>query len=187
MAAAAAIGMIIAAGAAIAKGVSNINQANAEADARELQAREVNIKAVRDEALLRKRGREFAGGQVAGFAASGAASMEGSPLLVLEDTLASIEEEAMAIRHGAEFRAGQLLTSARTLRQRAQEETIATAFGFGGNILTGASQADALNDPKQTGARLDNASSKKTWGSGFSTTKSGADGGFWRKNTGRNY
>lgn len=150
MAEAAAIGLVVMAVANVVKGVSAANQANAEADARELQAREVDIKAMRDERLLRKRGREFMGEQTARYAASGVASLEGSPLLALEDTLASIEEEAMAIRHGADFRAGQLFRSASALRQKANDEAIATAFGVGGNILTGAAQYDSINDPNST-------------------------------------
>ena len=143
----AAIGLAIKVGSDIAASNASANAADEEANLRDLQAREVDIKAARDEKLLRKRGAEFMGEQTARYAASGVASLEGSPLLVLEDTFASIQEEALAIRHGAQFRGEQLRRSAKSMRDQAGQMRIASLFGMGGNILTGGAQVNALNDP----------------------------------------
>lgn len=127
---------------------SNANMQEQEAALKDLQAREVQIKAVRDEMLLRKRGAEFMGNQTAAAAASGSGS---APLLQLVDTANAIEEESLAIKHAAEFRESQLRESAFSQRWAAQGSRIGGLFGGFGGILTGAAQFEALRDPNMFG------------------------------------
>lgn len=126
----------------VGAGYAEADAADREAGLRDLQAKEVQFKAERDERILRKKGGEFLGSQLAKLAASGAGSIQGTPLLLLEDTLSSIEEEAMTLRHQSDFRSGQLSAGANSMRDAAASKRVGSWFSVGGNILTGISQYD---------------------------------------------
>ena len=161
VAAVAAIAMAVV--GSIASGLNQAATAEEEARLRDLQANEVSLKALRDEQILRKRGRAFQGDQGSAISAGGA-NIEGTPLLLLEDTAYSIEEQAMTIRHQAQFRAAQLRSGAESLRAQATSARVAGFLGAGTNILTSAGKMGSdANEPRQSVPTFEN----RTTGGGY--------------------
>lgn len=142
-----AVGLGINTVGGIMSGEAKARAAEQEAALRDMQAREVELKAIRDERITRKAGAEFMGKQTAALGASGfAASLEGTPLILLEDTMFKIEDEVAALKHAASFRASQLRSGAQSLREQAASSRVAGYFGVFGNILTSVGQMDLLRD-----------------------------------------
>jgi len=92
-----------------------------------------------EEAQHRRRVGRFKGRQQALFAKAGV-QLEGSPLLVMEETAAEAELEALAIRRGGEIKASRFMAEA-GLRQYTGKQKKRTAYiRAGASLLTGAGE-----------------------------------------------
>lgn len=152
MALAAAIGMGIQTFATIGAGFDRARGMEAQAESQRREAKEVELKAIRDEIRLRAQGAEFVGNQ--GSASSrGGVTSSGSPLASMMDTLAKVEQEAWEIKHASKFRASQLRESAFSYMQSAQDSKVGGLVGgFGGLLTSIGSLHYSMKDPNLAGA-----------------------------------
>jgi len=98
-----------------------------------------NAAAVREQ-QHRERIRQLAGTQRANSGASGIA-LEGSPLLVMADTLEQAELDAQRIRYGGEVSATGFESQARLQRFQGAQAAQAGMIGAGSTLLSGAAKA----------------------------------------------
>ena len=101
----------------------------------EQQAAAERSKAKLEEARHRRKVEKLKGTQRAMFAKAGV-TMEGSPLLVMEETAAEGELDAMLIRAGGEARAAELYGEASLSRMRGRQRRTAGVMGAGTTLLT---------------------------------------------------
>lgn len=144
----------ISAGSAIQQGAATAEQAKQQQKILEQNAllAERQAQAERDAAIdtaqkFEKEGRRLTGAQRAAFARGGVLTSEGTPLLVIEETMQELEEDRINIlREGflrGEFRESEAFgkrfqgAAARARGKAAQRGSILAA---GGSILTGASR-----------------------------------------------
>ncbi len=152
-------GAAISAGSAIQQGAAAAEQSRAEQKILEQNAllAERQAQAERDAAAdvaqkFEKEGRRLTGAQRAAFARGGVLATEGTPLLVIEETLAELEEDRINIlREGflrGEFRESEafgLRFRGEAARARGRSAQRGSVLSAGGSILTGASRVRARN------------------------------------------
>lgn len=104
------------------------------------QAKQEEWAAAYDADMLRERGRKFRATQRTKYAASGV-TMEGSPLLVLEDTARQIGRDVVMTRYGGQRRAGYYRSQSGLSLFKGREAMQAGRIGAGKSLLSGASTA----------------------------------------------
>jgi hypothetical protein len=105
-------------------------------------------KAAYDEEMHRERVRKLISSQRAAYGASGV-DIEGSPLLLLEDTAAQGEMDALAIRYGGEVEASQKRSQAELYELQGKNAKKASYYKAGSSLLSGgASIAKTYSDSK---------------------------------------
>ena len=114
--------------------------ANISADIAADDARAAQMKARFEEDAHRQRVKKIISSQRALYGASGV-SMEGSPLLVMEDTAAQGELDALAIRYGGEIESARKRSESSLLKMRARDIQTAGYISTGSSLLSGASSA----------------------------------------------
>lgn len=107
----------------------------AEARALEENAARAREDAAREEGDQRRHNRQVLGRQRALFAKSGV-KLEGTPLLVQEETAREGELDALSIRRSGELRAGGFHDRAGLARLQGRSARAADMFGLGRTILT---------------------------------------------------
>lgn len=100
-------------------------------------AEQAKVKAAYDEAAHRENVAKFISSQKADYGKSGV-EMSGSPLLVINDTIAKSELDALAIRYGGEIESAQLRSKGAGLRAEGQTARTMGFLGGGSSLLTGA-------------------------------------------------
>jgi len=88
-----------------------------------------------EEQKLRERARAFRGRQMALYGASGV-ELEGSPLLVMEDTAYKLARDAVTAKATAQFRAGLAEANARLYEMKAGTLGTVAPLGLFGSLLT---------------------------------------------------
>ena len=111
---------------------ANQSAANAEISAKN--------KAEYDEKIHRESVRRILSQQRALYGDSGL-SMEGSPLLVMEDSMKQGELDALAIRHGGNINVARVSSSGNLLRMQGQNAQTAGYINAGSTLLAGAGKA----------------------------------------------
>lgn len=101
------IGMAISAAGSVYGGYTQSKMAKYRADLAREEAQAEEKRGALEEARFRKGVERFKGEQRARYAASGM-TMEGSPLLAMEETAAEAEIDAILIRHASESRISSL-------------------------------------------------------------------------------
>lgn len=114
--------------------------ANQNADAQEQAAISAQKKAAYDETRHREGVAKLLSAQRALYGKSGV-SMEGSPLLVMEDTAGQGELDALAIRYGGDVAAARERSAANLSRMQGKAAQTAGYFQAGSTLLSGASSA----------------------------------------------
>ena len=104
-----------------------------------------NAAAIREQ-QHREQVRRLAAGQRAGYGGAGVTG-EGSPLLVMADTLEQAELDAQRIRYGGEVSATGLQSQARLQRFQGDQYARAGALGAGTTLLSGAATATRYAAP----------------------------------------
>lgn len=94
-------------------------------------------KAAYEEEAHRKKVKSILSSQQAAYGATGV-DMEGSPLLVMEDTAAQGELDALAIRYGGDVAAAQKRSQANLYRMQGKNARTAGYINAGTSLLTGA-------------------------------------------------
>jgi hypothetical protein len=134
----AGISAAVAAGGAVYSGVQQSNAADYNAAVAEQDALAANDRAKSEEDAHRESIRRILATQRALYGKSGL-SMEGSPLLVMEDTAAQGELDALTIRYGGDIAAAKGRSSANLSRMQGGAAKTASYFQAGSTLLSGAS------------------------------------------------
>jgi len=137
--------------------------ANQNADAQAQAALAAQNKAAYDETMHREAGAKLLSAQRALFGKYGV-SMEGSPLLVMEDTAGKIEMDALAIRYGGDIESARLRSAANLSKMQGSAAQTAGYFQAGSTLLAGASSVDGNNIRSNVTPTGFNPSSSYTWG-----------------------
>lgn len=130
----------VAAGGAVYAGDQQRKAANQNADIAEQNAIAAQNKAAYDETRHREGVRKLLSAQRALYGKSGV-DMEGSPLLVMEDTAGQGELDALAIRYGGDIAAARDRSAANLSRMQGGAAQTASYFQAGSTLLSGASNA----------------------------------------------
>jgi hypothetical protein len=125
---------------AVALAKAKKKQAEANARISEADAAAAENKAAYDETLHRERVRKILSGQRAAIGKSGV-TMEGTPLLALEETAKAGELDALAIRYGGDVEASRSRSQAAIERQAGKTAKRASYFQAGSTLLTGGARA----------------------------------------------
>jgi hypothetical protein len=137
---------VIGATGAVISADSQRKAANYNADRAEQNAKAAEEKAAYDERMHRESVRKILSAQRALYGDSGL-SMEGSPLLVMEDSTKQAELDALAIRYGGDINAAQQRSSANLLRMQGANAQTAGYITAGTTLLSGAKAAGAYFKP----------------------------------------
>lgn len=135
-----AAGTAISAYGSYASGRAQKKQAEANAQIAEADAKAAEQKAKYDEDLHRQRVRKILSSQRAAIGSSGV-SVEGSPLLALEETAREGELDALAIRYGGDVSASRSRSEAALSRQEGRSAQRAGYIQAGSTLLTGGARA----------------------------------------------
>ncbi len=113
---------------------------NYNADVADANAKAAEDKAAFDERAHRENVKKILASQRALYGKSGL-SVEGSPLLVMEDTTQQGEMDALAIRYGGDVAAAQQRSSANLFKMQGKNIQTAGYFSAGSTLLGGAATA----------------------------------------------
>ena len=120
----------------VASGFGAQSAAEFNARAAEQDARLERERAALEEARLRRQTGKILGMQRAAFSKAGV-TLEGTPLLVQEETAAEAELDALVVRFGGEIGAAREEARARAERFGGRQALTAGLFGAGRTLLTG--------------------------------------------------
>ena len=120
-----------------------------QAQARFLTAKQAELSAKREAEMAARKGEKIKGAQISAFGRSGV-TLEGSPLMMLEETAANISEEISAILASARFKAGTISAEGQLDLVKAGQTRTAGYLQAGGSILTGAARFGMINDAPST-------------------------------------
>lgn len=115
--------------------VGALSSSQAASDIARQNAALARQQAAQQERELRRKNRQILGRQRALFSKSGV-QLEGTPLLVQQETAAEGELDALNIRHSGNLRSAQFLNQARAARLRGQNALLQGVIGIGRTILT---------------------------------------------------
>jgi hypothetical protein len=138
-AAALAIGTGLAAYGNIRAGESKKTAYEMEAAAKEGQAQQVELSAQNEIALTKRRYDRTKNAQLVAFGKSGVL-LEGSPLMLMEESAADAFDEMHSIRMAADYRKSTLRTEAGLSRFLGDEAEMAGYISGAGSVLTGISE-----------------------------------------------
>lgn len=130
---------VVGAAGAVSSSQAQANAAEANAEIAAENARLERRRAAREERLFRRRLSSLKGEQRAGFAKAGI-QLEGSPLLIVEETAREGEREARAIREGGEVASRRFRKEAAVDRTQARSTRQTGAIRSGKTLLGGASK-----------------------------------------------
>ena len=130
------IGLGVSAAGSLYSGYTQSKMAKFNASLAREEAQAEEERGSLEEARFRKNVERFKGEQRARYAASGM-TMEGSPLLVMEETAAEAEIDAILIRHASESRISSLKAEQSYYNTRAGHLTTAGLLSFGGKAVEG--------------------------------------------------
>lgn len=139
-AAAAAVGAGVTAYSAIQAGQEQKKVSEANARMAEYQAKQAKEAAALKAAQYRKEADRRMASIRAGFAASGVATTEGTPLMVLMESAEEVAADELRIKRGGEQTAWGLLEEANIQRIGGKSAATAGAWGAGASLLGGASR-----------------------------------------------
>lgn len=139
-AAAALASSVVSAGGAVYSGQMQKQAADYNAQVSNVNALMAENKAKADEQAHRAMVAKILSSQKALYGKSGL-SMEGSPLLVMEDTAIQGELDALTIRYGGDVAAAQARSQANIQRMQGSAARTASYITAGSTLLSGASQA----------------------------------------------
>lgn len=132
--------------------IGSLKAASDQASALEVQARSRLIAArqaeaagLREAEVLERKGKRIMGAQVSAFGRSGV-TLEGSPLLMLEETAANISEEISARLASARFRASTLRAEGEMDFERAGQVRTSGFLQAGATIISGFGRRSLIED-----------------------------------------
>ena len=131
------LGLGLQVGGSIYSASKQAEEANANAQQAEDQAKKEREAGKRREDQYRRQGERFMSSQRALYATSGIRMDEGSALDVMKDSASEIELDAQAIRAGADATAGYYLNQAKQDREQAGTIKTAGFISAGTSLLTG--------------------------------------------------
>ena len=137
---AAAVSAVAGAGGAVYSGEMQKKAADYNADVANVNALMAQNKAKADEQAHRAMVAKILSSQRALYGKSGL-SMEGSPLLVMEDTALQGELDALTIRYGGDVAAANARSQANLQRMQGRAAQTSGYISAGTTLLSGASQA----------------------------------------------
>jgi hypothetical protein len=159
-AAALAIGTGLAAYGNIRAGESKKAAYELEASAKESQAQQVELAAAREIELTQKRYNRTKSAQIVAFGKSGVL-LQGSPLMLMEESAADAYDEMQSIRMAADYRKSTLRTEAGLSRFLGDEAELSGYLSGASSILTGVASNPYLYDSARVGVSTD-----KPWSGG---------------------
>ena len=119
---------------------SKLEQARAEQ-----QALQEEIRGTEEERLRRKAGEKLEARQRAQFAKGGVKVGEGTPLLIMAETVLDATEDIEAIREGAKARASSFRFTGQTFRSIGKAQKTASKLKAGSSLLSGISNITRSN------------------------------------------
>lgn len=128
-------GGILSAWSQVESGRAQRKAAERNAALKRMQADELLERANINMGEVFREGRVMAGTQASSYAAAGV-GLDGTPLLVIEETLARASEEASLIRRDAEFQAKMLRLGADIEVQQGKSMEKAAYIGAAGNLIS---------------------------------------------------
>lgn len=140
IAAAAIASAVVAAGGAVYSADATRKTANYNADVGEQNALAEADRAKQEELAHRESVRRIISSQRALYGKSGL-SMEGSPLLVMEDTAEQGELDSLAIRYGGDVAAARERSGANLSRMQGRQAMTSGYINAGSTLLAGASSS----------------------------------------------
>lgn len=120
-------------------GEAEKSQAEIEAALAESQALQEEIRGVEEERLRRKEGEKLKARQIAQFAKGGVRVGEGTPLLVMAETILDTQEDVAAIQEGTKARAGTFRLTGQTFRSVGKAAKRTSRLKAGSSLLSGIS------------------------------------------------
>lgn len=114
-------------------------QSDIEATLAESQAVQEEARGLEEERLRRRAGESLKARQVAQFAKGGVRVGEGTPLLVMAETILDTQEDISAIKEGTQARTGAFRLKGRTFRAIGKAAKTASRFKAGTSLLSGIS------------------------------------------------
>ena len=138
--------MAVSAVGAISQGVAAQQAAQFNAAVARQQAEIERQRGALEEERERRRNRAILGAQRAGFSRAGVA-LEGTPLLVQEETAAEAELDALTVRFGGQLGTARELARARAERFGGRAALSAGLFRAGSTLLTGAGEIAKRRKP----------------------------------------
>lgn len=125
-------GAAISAGSAIAQGIGAKKAADEQAAIQEQEATFATAQSRDVAGQVREEGESFLSSQTAGFGASGVRLDEGSPLAVMQESAANLEQDVQRTLKSGEFQSTRLRNLAASTRTQGK-------FALAGGILSGGS------------------------------------------------
>lgn len=149
------IGGSIAAIGFLNQGQTQKNAYQFETAAKTAQAAQVDIAADREIELIKRRAEKTQAAQMVAFGKSGVLATTGSPLMLMEQTVADAMDEITATRNAANYRKSTLFSEAGLSSYLGQEAEDASYYNAAGGILTAFSGNPYVYDaPRKTGGNL---------------------------------
>lgn len=142
---------LVTAGGAIMSGQQQAAASEYNAEVAEQNAVAAKQKAAYEEEAHRQNLKKIMSSQRALYGASGV-DIEGSPLLVMEDTAAQGELDALAIRYGGDVAAAQQRSAANLYRMQGRNAKMSGFWNAGSSLLSGASKYYASKTYKDSGS-----------------------------------
>lgn len=124
---------------ALQAGRAEGEQAGVETQFAENQALQEEIRGAAEERLRRKEGEKLKAQQIARFAGAGVRVGEGTPLLVMAETLLETEEDVFAIKEGTKARASAFRQTGQTFRSIGRQAKSTSRLKAGSSLLSGIS------------------------------------------------
>lgn len=145
------VAAVVAATGAVVSADAQRKAANTNADAQARAAEAAQQKANFDAQRQRESVSKLLSAQRALWGRSGL-SMEGTPLLTLEDTAGQGELDTLAIRYGGDIGAARERSAANLSRMQGANAMTAGYFSAGSSLLSGAARAGGAKSGKPSGS-----------------------------------
>ncbi len=120
-------------------------QAGIEQSIAEQQALQEELRGVEEERLRRKAGEKLEARQRAQYSKAGVRVGEGTPLLIMAETVLDVEEDVLAIKEGTQARASTFRRTGQTFRSIGRAARTTSKFKAGSSLLSGISDLTRSN------------------------------------------
>ena len=130
-----AVGLVLSAIGSIYSGVTSMNAANAQAEDMEAQGLTLLNESMRDAAIIREEGRNFAANQTLQFIGAGVQIM-GSALITPLQTMKYAEAEAQATESSGMAKYNLASKSAKTTRSEGRASLVGGILNAGASLLS---------------------------------------------------